>query len=57
LLASGDIDTAMTFGREFVEQLKDYYFVGGMPELVLSFSQKKNYSEVQRPKNRYLLDK
>jgi predicted AAA+ superfamily ATPase len=55
LLTSGDANTATMFGQEFVEQLKSYYFVGGMPEVVSSFSQEKNYVKVQQLQKQILL--
>ena len=35
------------FKSKFIERLKEYYFVGGMPEAVLTFVEKKNYQSVR----------
>ena len=37
LLAAGDTEMMRVFKSKFIERLKEYYFVGGMPEAVLTF--------------------
>jgi len=33
--------------RQMIEKLREYYFVGGMPEVVKHFAQNRNYDEVK----------
>ncbi|HBF05266.1 MAG TPA: ATPase, partial [Prevotella sp.] len=40
-------DLLNMFAPKYMELLKYYYYVGGMPEAVLSFSKKRNWSEVR----------
>lgn len=54
LLQKGDFDMAAAFKQEYVELLKHYYYVGGMPEVVQSFSQKKDFNEVRSIQQRIL---
>lgn len=35
------------FSSKYKERLKQYYYVGGMPEVVLSFSESQNWQEVR----------
>lgn len=48
LLQKGDWKMIDTFAPKFIEQLRYYYFVGGMPEVVLRFTQNHDLSEVRR---------
>jgi len=47
LLQKGDFEMATTFKQEYVDLLKHYYYVGGMPEAVLSFSENKDFNEAR----------
>jgi len=47
LLAQGDFEMATTFRQEYVDLLKHYYYVGGMPEAVLSFAANRDFNEVR----------
>ena len=47
LLSAGDTEMMRVFKSKFIERLKEYYFVGGMPEAVLTFIEKKNYQSVR----------
>jgi len=47
LLQKGDFDMATTFKNEYVDPLKHYYYVGGMPEAVLNFSENKDFNKVR----------
>ena len=47
LLAAGDTEMMRVFKSKFIERLKEYYFVGGMSEAVLTFVEKKNYQSVR----------
>lgn len=40
--------------EEYIKHLKNYYFVGGMPECVLAFSERKDYDEVREIQNEIL---
>lgn len=48
LLAKQDWVMISTFRSKFVDFLKQYYFVGGMPEVVNSFIEHKDYAEVRQ---------
>jgi len=39
---------------EYIHHLKNYYFVGGMPECVKAFSERKDYDEVREIQNSIL---
>ena len=51
ILASRDYTTAKIVAPLFKDMLRQYYFTGGMPEAVLSFSQKKDINEVRAIQN------
>lgn len=44
-----------SFKTKYIELLRQYYYTGGMPEVVLSFSQNKDYSEVRKIQHNILL--
>jgi len=54
LLSSGDWELTKTFKSTYIDLLKQYYFIGGMPEAVASFVGNQDYSEVRRIQNRLL---
>jgi len=54
LLQKGDFEMATTFKQEYIDLLKHYYYVGGMPEVVLSFSETKDFNEVREIQQRIL---
>lgn len=54
LLQNGDFEMATTFRQEYVDLLKHYYYVGGMPEVVMSFSDHKDFNEVREIQQRIL---
>lgn len=54
LLQEGDWGMASTFRQEYTELLRQYYFVGGMPEAVQSFCEKGDFSEVREIQRRIL---
>lgn len=54
LLQSGDFEMISTFRQEYIDLLKYYYFVGGMPEVVLSFAENKDFGEVRSIQQRIL---
>ena len=54
LLQKGDFEMATTFKQDYIDLLKHYYYVGGMPEVVLSFSENKDFNEVREIQQRIL---
>jgi hypothetical protein len=55
LLKNHDWPLVTSFKSKFIELLKQYYYVGGMPEAVLSFSQKKDFKIVREIQKRILI--
>jgi len=53
-LMSGDFEMAHTFRQEYIDLLKQYYYVGGMPEAVLRFSENRDFNEVRDVQERIL---
>ncbi|OQY95697.1 MAG: ATPase [Sphingobacteriales bacterium UTBCD1] len=47
LLTTKDWNLIQTFHSQFVNLLKQYYFTGGMPEVVARYSREKNFDEVK----------
>lgn len=47
LLQTGDWKLITTFKTRYINRLRQYFYVGGMPEAVLKFSQNGNYKEVR----------
>ena len=47
ILRSGDWGMVTTFKAKFIERLRQYYYVGGMPEAVLQFITNYNFAEVR----------
>ena len=47
LLYDNDLEMIGVFKSKYIERLREYYFVGGMPEAVLTFIEKKNYQKVR----------
>ncbi len=47
LLEEQDFGLITTFKTSFIDALKEYYFVGGMPEAVAAFAARSDYSEVR----------
>lgn len=54
LLKEGDFELVTTFKQTYIDLLRYYYFVGGMPEAVLNFSQNEDFNEVRRIQQRIL---
>ena len=54
LLEVGDFAMATTFKQEYIDLLKHYYYLGGMPEVVLSFSEKRDFNEAREIQQRIL---
>lgn len=47
LIQQRDWDLVTPFKNRYIELLRSYYFIGGMPEAVASFVNQNNYSEVR----------
>ncbi|PKM60729.1 MAG: ATPase [Firmicutes bacterium HGW-Firmicutes-4] len=47
LIDAGDFEMATTFKQEYVDLLKYYYYVGGMPEVVENFAVKRDFNEAR----------
>lgn len=54
LLQSGDTDMITTFKQTYIDALKQYYYVGGMPEAVQAFSARRDFNEVRNIQKRLL---
>ncbi len=54
LLKNGEFERITIFKDVYINALKQYYFVGGMPEAVLSFSEEKDYEKVREIQTRIL---
>lgn len=54
LLKMGDFKMAATFKQEYMDLLKHYYYVGGMPEVVLNFSENRDFNEARDIQRRIL---
>ena len=53
-LLINDFNMAYMFRQEYIDLLKQYYYVGGMPEAVLRFSENKDWNEVRNIQERIL---
>lgn len=54
LIKDREWDLIKTFKSKFISLLKQYYFVGGMPEAVDAFIQNENFKEVREIQNNIL---
>lgn len=54
LLDKQDFGMITNFRQTYIEALKHYYFVGGMPEAVQSFVENKDFNEVREIQKRIL---
>lgn len=54
VLEKQDYQTVTTFKNVFINSLKQYYYIGGMPEVVLHFSEYKDFNEVRAIQQRIL---
>ena len=55
LLKSGDWILIKSFKEKFIQLLRQYYYIGGMPESVLSYSSQNDFKEVRAIQKRILL--
>lgn len=54
LLKKQDYEMITGFKQTYIDALKHYYFVGGMPEAVQSFAESKDFNEVRAIQKRIL---
>ena len=54
LLERGDFDMITTFKQEYIDLLKQYYFIGGMPEAVQRFIETKDFNEARKVQEQIL---
>lgn len=54
LLDAKDFEMITTFKKTYIEALKQYFFVGGMPEAVRNFAENKDFNEVRGIQKRIL---
>ena len=55
LLGKNDFQMATTFKQDYIDLLKHYFYIGGMPEVVQAFADNKDFNEVQEIQQRILL--
>lgn len=54
LLRKGNFDMATAFKQDYVDLLKHYYYVGGMPEVVQAFVDNRDFNEAREIQQRIL---
>ncbi len=54
LIDDQDFQMITSFKQTYIDALKQYYFVGGMPEAVQSFAEDKDFNEVREIQKRIL---
>ncbi len=54
LLKKRDFKMISTFKQTYIDALKQYYFIGGMPEAVQIFAENKDFNEVRETQKRIL---
>ena len=54
ILDDGDYAMVTTFKQEYIDLLKKYYYVGGMPEAVSNFSVNQDFNEAREIQGRIL---
>lgn len=54
LIQKGDFDMATAFKQDYIDLLKHYYYVGGMPEAVQAFADSRDFNEVREIQRRIL---
>lgn len=55
LIEQSNFDMAATFKQEYIDLLKYYYYVGGMPEVVATFSENMDFNEAREIQERILM--
>ena len=54
LLDKKDYDMIKSFKQTYIDALKQYYYIGGMPEVVVSFADEKDFNEARKIQKRIL---
>ncbi|MGM9868623.1 MAG: ATP-binding protein [Sodaliphilus sp.] len=54
LIHNADFETINAFKNQYIDLLKQYFYVGGMPEAVSTFNVRKDYKEVRKVQNAIL---
>ena len=54
LLEMRDFEMASTFRQDYIDLLKYYYYVGGMPEVVQNFADNRDFNETREIQQRIL---
>lgn len=54
LIEDNDIELISAFSEKIKDYLKQYYYIGGMPQVVQSYVDNKNFEEVRTIQNRLL---
>lgn len=54
LLDTRDFQMITSFKQTYIDSLKQYYFIGGLPEAVQSFAENKDFNEVREIQKRIL---
>jgi predicted AAA+ superfamily ATPase len=54
ILSAGDFDMASAFRQEYIDLLRQYYYVGGMPEAVRHFSENRDFNKAREIQERIL---
>lgn len=54
LIESGDYEMVTAFRQQYMDALRQYYFVGGMPEAVSSYVEEQDFNEVRAIQRRIL---
>jgi hypothetical protein len=54
LSATGDYSMITAFKQDYINLLKQYFFIGGMPEVVMRFSKNKDFNEAREIQERIL---
>lgn len=54
LLDKKDYDMIKNFKQTYIDALKQYYYIGGMPEVVASFADEKDFNEARKIQKRIL---
>ena len=55
LLSAKDFELITSFKGKYIDLLKQYYYIGGMPEVVSNFIETQDYTTVREVQNRLLM--
>ena len=47
ILQGTDTDMVTTFKSKYIDRLREYYYVGGMPEVVQTYVETKDFNQVR----------